>query len=439
MSAADAPAGAPVAVPVSVVVAAPQLDSPPSAASSTGNSSASSAQQSDSPASSASSSSAASMHASVHDKPAPLSVSSPQSASAAAQAAGVPAGGLMSPGPLSPTQKPLSYLESMLVLTQGATFVKFATKTNAIASALGVGGQPVTRYVFYEKGEERGGMGAIYWCKEGRRIRDPSRCIPLRTVTGLFEQAETAAFAGRVGAALSPSARVRCFSIVARDRTLDLQAASVEQRDIWLHAIHQIMVHSGFGVYEATGTGATSPIPGGADATSAAKSPTSASVVAQNEAKRLNALAAMQTASPATSPNGSQASSSPQPAMQSAMLSPPANAAMGPLHSPLAAGSKHTPANTPVGSGSAAVSPSASADAAVAAKEREVVLIQALSPTSTAAALGTDLSAIDPALLQRDVPASLRLPHGDGQLPVAVSVLSPSEHPTQTPACSPMQ
>lgn len=372
---------------------------------------------------------------------------------------------LASPGPLSPTARPLTYLESMLVLTQGATFVKFATKTNAIASALGMGGHPVTRYVFYEKGEERGGMGALYWCKEGRRVRDPQRCIPLRTVTGLFEQAETAAFSGRAGAALSPSQRARCFSVVAQDRTLDLQASSLEQRDIWMHAIHQIMVHSGFGVHETSGSGATSPIPGGSPGAAAAsaaniKSPTSASVAAREEANKLNALAALQVTSPgsqssnyASSPaaglgsdtitiNSSINSNSCRNVGQSAMLSPPANALAPPQNSPLAAGSQATPANTPV---RAIGAPTAGGDDKdlgaiddADAKAKEAKLSQPLSPESASSAAGAPLRPSS----SREVCATLHLPaagkEGQCQLPVAVSVLSPSEHPTQTPACSPV-
>jgi hypothetical protein len=369
----------------------------------------------------------------------------------------------------------------MLVLTQGATFVKFATKTNAIASALGMGGHPVTRYVFYEKGEERGGMGALYWCKEGRRVRDPQRCIPLRTVTGLFEQAETAAFSGRAGAALSPSQRARCFSVVAHDRTLDLQASSLEQRDIWMHAIHQIMVHSGFGVHETSGSGATSPIPGGSPGAAAAsasaaniiKSPTSASVAAREEANKLNALAALQVTSPGS--QSSNYSSSPAAGLgsdtitinsslnnndnscrnstvsQSAMLSPPANALAPPQNSPLAAGSQATPANTPVravGEGGAPTASGNDTDVAAAAddpadadaKAKEAKLSQPLSPESASSAAGAPLRPSSSS--SREVCATLHLPaagkEGQCQLPVAVNVLSPSEHPTQTPACSPV-
>jgi len=388
----------------------------------------------------------------------------------------MPPQALASPGPLSPTARPLTYLESMLVLTQGATFVKFATKTNAIASALGMGGHPVTRYVFYEKGEERGGMGALYWCKEGRRVRDPQRCIPLRTVTGLFEQAETAAFSGRAGAALSPSQRARCFSVVAKDRTLDLQASSLEQRDIWMHAIHQIMVHSGFGVHETSGSGATSPIPGGSPGAVAAasaaniKSPTSASVAAREEANKLNALAALQVTSPgsqssnyASSPaavglgsdtitinssfNNNDNSCRNNGVGQSAMLSPPANALAPPQNSPLAAGSQATPANTPVRAVGEGVAPTGSGDdkdvAAAAdpadadAKAKEAKLRQPLSPESASSTVGAPLRPSS----SREVCATLHLPagkEGQHQLPVAMNVLSPSEHPTQTPACSPV-
>lgn len=344
-----------------------------------------------------------------------------------------------SPASQNPQVSSLSYLESMLVLTQGATMVKYASKRSLLSSLAGVGGQPVTRFVFFDK-EQSGDMGAIYWCKEGRRVKDHTRCIRLKHVTGLYEQAETAAFAGRTGSSLTAAARACCFSIVTKDRTLDLQASSVAQRNTWMHAIHQILLHSGYNVHEMnshTGVAsASSPNPGNA------ASPTSASATAMETAQRLDQISKLQIDSPGGN-NVSAGAPTPSPAA-STMLSPPAHASFAPLQSPQPAGCHFTPANTPmqkhdhvhahanmhVGlSGRATPEPSLPAEEDPLAKAK---LHHSLSPGSAASLTLTH----DP---EREIPASLRFPPGeDSSLPVAHAALSPSEHPTQTPACSPV-
>ena len=245
----------------------------------------------------------------------------------------------------------------------------------------------------------------------------------------------------------------RCCALPIPDRTLDLQAPTIAVRNTWMHAIHQILVHSGYNVHEVDGTG-ESPNPGGL------KSPTSASIVARDEARK---LAALQVASPMGSPPASAGPSrlgSPTTIPSGQMLSPPPNAAPM-LNSPHQAGSKFTPANTPVQTSS---SPTAQATLQHQVHMRSmpepqmqedplvVSKLQALSNgavtlspmgSQPATAASSPLHAADAttgaAAADREIPAVLVVSDGL-QLSTAgaqPAVFSPSEHPTQTPACSP--
>ncbi len=182
------------------------------------------------------------------------------------------------------------------------------------------------------------------------------------------------------------------------------------------------MVHSGYGVHEADGGAST---PG-----NFVGSPTSASVQAQTEAQRLR----LQVGSPMSQGNLSQSQGGSQQTQHNqypsvgSMLSPPAGSAgQSALATPNA---KTTPANSPANYGVPSNGPPMPVlyeDPLLASKLLEVAAAQAAAPMSPNSA------AIPP-----KQNGSLSLPHGDERaLPVAGEVLSPSEHPTQTPACSP--
>lgn len=226
---------------------------------------------------------------------------------------------ILTPGPVSPTSVPLTYMECMLLLTKGETFCKYAASP-VLGSIFGA--SVVKRYVFYEK--ERGSLGCIYWCKPGLRIKDPARCIPLHSITGLYEQAETEAF----GKHLTPEEKTRCFSIVCGEiteknakgekkvvrpgRTLDLQADSVEIRDTWMHCIHQILIHSGFDVHEKEDKAAQEKLSSKhanhsnhGHTSKEKKTPTSASLEAINAAAQLNKAQQLNVATSTSTPTAS--------------------------------------------------------------------------------------------------------------------------------------
>ena len=100
-------------------------------------------------------------------------------------------------------------------------------------------------------------LGLLYWCSPARRRCSDRRCLPLHSVTGLFEQCQTAAFASllvqrerakqtEVDRAAASFRALECsFSVVSRERTLDLVADSREVRDAFVFALHSILVHQG--------------------------------------------------------------------------------------------------------------------------------------------------------------------------------------------------
>jgi len=334
---------------------------------------------------------------------------------------------ILSPGPLSPTQQPLSYLESMLLLTQGATFVKFNRRTGILGS-MGISSVSSRRYVFYEREDPRS-MGVIYWCKPGRRVKNPAKCIQLRDITALYEQASTESFPRD----LSIVERSRCFSILTKDRSLDLQAESVAQRDLWMHCIHQIMIHAGYGVRE-DGDNATDET-GTAIAHHHSRSPGSATVAALHAADELNRLSMV-----VTSPDGSPSSVCLSPPDSCDSSSSDIDVGNGHLHTshlspgrlqrvvytPMAAGSQCTPANSPMG-----VLESRPMNGCTNVNASNTFMLchveHSLSPHSNAVLplphdplheIEATVSVPDERLLPRDL-------------------ISPSDHPTRTPACSP--
>ena len=141
--------------------------------------------------------------------------------------------------PMSGPKSEMTYLESISMMTAGANFLKYRFSSS---------GRPQQRFVFYEKAD--GPMGSLYWCDPGKRKKAADKCIPLHTVTGLFEETQTKAFKKSVKKADSKQLD-KCFSIVAKERTLDLEAASKAQRDAFMYGIHKVLTSKGgFGIKE---------------------------------------------------------------------------------------------------------------------------------------------------------------------------------------------
>ena len=111
-------------------------------------------------------------------------------------------------------------------------------------------------------------LGLLYWSHPTRRRCSASRCLPLHSITGLYEECQTPAFTALLNqqertrrSSLSPpsasppsstsssslpSLSLDCsFSIVSRERTLDLVAESRDVRDAFLFGLHSLLTHQG--------------------------------------------------------------------------------------------------------------------------------------------------------------------------------------------------
>lgn len=128
--------------------------------------------------------------------------------------------------------------QSMAIMTAGAEFLKYP---------FGSSGAPQKRFVWYDKND--GPMGTLYWNDPGKKKKKRDKSIPLHSITGLFEQNQTNAFRKH---RLGKERMGRCFSVVGRDRTLDLEARSKELVDAFLTGIHRILSASGWGVKEVS-------------------------------------------------------------------------------------------------------------------------------------------------------------------------------------------
>ena len=105
-------------------------------------------------------------------------------------------------------------------------------------------------------------LGLLYWCPPGKRVCDSARCVPLHCITALYERCQTAAFASvlkdrdrRTHRSIRPvgSSSQRHsqpdtvqlqlgFSVVSPQRTLDLVPDNQQVRDVFLAAIHGILM-----------------------------------------------------------------------------------------------------------------------------------------------------------------------------------------------------
>ena len=105
-------------------------------------------------------------------------------------------------------------------------------------------------------------LGLLYWCRPGKRVCDSARCVPLHSITALYERCQTAAFASvltergeRVHRSIRPAASAPRrqshvdsvplelgFSLVTPQRTLDLVPDTSRVRDAFLAAIHGILM-----------------------------------------------------------------------------------------------------------------------------------------------------------------------------------------------------
>ena len=127
-----------------------------------------------------------------------------------------------------------SYLTSVAHLTVGLWLLKFPFSEK--------GGAPQRRFLWYGVDDVDG--DCLFWNETEKKKRSKSKAIPLSGVTGVLEAAQTAAFKKALDdRRMDKAALPCCFSIVCGKRTLDLQAATVDERDHFIAALHCVMTH----------------------------------------------------------------------------------------------------------------------------------------------------------------------------------------------------
>ena len=127
-----------------------------------------------------------------------------------------------------------TYLTSVAHLSAGHWLTKYPFSEK--------GGAPLRRFLWYGVDSVEG--DCLFWAESDRKKRAKSRTMTLRSVTGVLEAAQTAAFkkatdSGRLREADLPL----CFSVVSGRRTLDLQADSVDERDHFIASLHCVLSH----------------------------------------------------------------------------------------------------------------------------------------------------------------------------------------------------
>lgn len=325
----------------------------------------------------------------------------------------------------------------MLLMTRGEEFVKFACSSSVFRRT-----SKEKRVVFYDK-DASSPMGELYWCKPGMRVKDPTRCIPLSQVTGLYEQAETSAF----GTNLSPAERARCFSIVCgpstnsqgeatRGRTLDLQASTVAVRDTWMHCIHQILINSGYDVHERDADGRLID-----------------TAQTRHSVEQTRSVSSSSRKSSKTSSSLKEASDAPLPMEYFGYMQSPTQVYLHPSPSP----SEHrdsltSPLRSQSRSSVAASPPAAARFDSIPEKEVDAPFDDATKTDETVLTVNGASPLASEKLIASMSPASadkLSLSHDEREIPATLTVptaalannhqhaLSPSEHPTLTPMCSP--
>jgi hypothetical protein len=137
-----------------------------------------------------------------------------------------------------PQIKQMTLQEAIHMMEKGCVFKKYPYSSNSA---------PSKRFVFYDR--TAGDLGSLYWCQVGKRKKDKNKCIPITSISGLFEQNQTPAFK-RNQRRLSKTSVDKLFSIVSKKRTLDLECSTTDIRDAFMFGIHKILTSKGFGILE---------------------------------------------------------------------------------------------------------------------------------------------------------------------------------------------
>lgn len=95
-------------------------------------------------------------------------------------------------------------------------------------------GKPTAATVFCEFTESSG--HSLYWTKAGSRTTDESRCIHANDILQVLAGKQTKTFQK-----FKKAKDELCFSVVSKTRSLDLEAHSTQQRDIFVSVLKTVI------------------------------------------------------------------------------------------------------------------------------------------------------------------------------------------------------
>jgi hypothetical protein len=112
----------------------------------------------------------------------------------------------------------------MDAIKQGGTFLKHSHSGK---------GKPVANNVYYVPNEQ---LGVVRWHKIGVTPQedDHKHAMPVHLITHVLTGKQTPAFGKKPAKKAAPS---HCFSLVSDTRTLDLEAASADEVELWVRAV----------------------------------------------------------------------------------------------------------------------------------------------------------------------------------------------------------
>lgn len=126
------------------------------------------------------------------------------------------------------------------IVEGGGVFMKYPYGSGLMA-------KKSRKQIFYEKT-----MGLLYYWDVNKMIKTSSKSMPVMDITDIYVGKRTPAFQKGIAKDAIDDC---CLSIRDKDRSLDLEAASKEQRDAWVCAVHHLVMS----IWKRSGNGRPKP------------------------------------------------------------------------------------------------------------------------------------------------------------------------------------
>jgi len=124
-------------------------------------------------------------------------------------------------------------------IIRGSNFVKYESRQTVAKDSLPPQPTIAKKAIFLYFSPNSGHTGSLFWCRRGKRTKNPARSLPLHQITDLFVGKRTKVFksTAAVDAPLDC-----CFSLYGNQgQRLHLQADSSEQLTNWLSAFNFLL------------------------------------------------------------------------------------------------------------------------------------------------------------------------------------------------------